>query len=126
MDGPDSAGLAGMPRDVEVVDLTGEAVADARHGRDPVLAVRRGAKKLAERRDLHRKIAFLDHGPRPCRLDQIGFGEHFARPLRKSLEKKQSPIAHGNGNLPPKQRSRLGIEDEWTEGEAMALHAGNL
>ena len=55
-----------------------QAVALARHGEDPALAVRHRPHRLAQRGDLHREVALLDDGPGPDPLDEVGLADRPA------------------------------------------------
>ena len=92
-------GAAGRPRlgrrRVAPGDGRQEAVADARHRRDPVAAVGRGAEQPAERGDLHREVALLDRHAAPAGVEQLGLRQDVAGPSQQLGEQQERrAIAH--------------------------------
>lgn len=114
----------------ELFDGPREAVADARNRRDPfaapITAICSRAKQLAQQRDLHGEVAFLDGRARPRRIHQLGLAKDFAGSSNERRKQLYPAIANGNGNIVAKQRSRTGIKHERTKGKARSLHAAYL
>src|SRR5690606_32528563 len=97
-----------------------EAVADPWHGHDPVLACRRRAERLAQGRDLHRKVALLDGLAWPGGVEQSLLADHFTRACGKHAEELPSPMPQRHGCAVAHERSCRRIEVEGTE-----LHGGS-
>ena len=63
------------------------------------------SEQLAQQRDLHGEIAFLDDRAGPCCLHQLGFAQDFAGPSGERRKQHQSAIADGNRGVVPKRRA---------------------
>ena len=70
-----------------------EAVADARHGHDPVLPVVGLAERLAQRGDLHGQVALLDDGVGPGAGEEVGLAHGPAGRLGEGREHRERALA---------------------------------
>jgi hypothetical protein len=100
---------------------THQAVADARHGDDPLFAARAGAKLLAQRGDLDGDIAFLDRHTGPDALQHLGLGDDLALSLEHGLEHHQRLGAERNGlAVAPQFTARR--QNKWAEPMLCFVH----
>jgi hypothetical protein len=104
------------------LDRSGEPIAEARSGRDPVRALGCLAQKLAQGGDLHRKVALLDRKTRPGRLHQLGPGEVLPRPSQKSRQQEEPAVADRRRGAVPRKRAGAQIEHKGTESELLSGH----
>jgi hypothetical protein len=79
------------------------------------------SEQLAQQRDLHGEIAFLDDRAGPCCLHQLGFAQDFAGPSGERRKQHQSAIVDGNRGVVPKERAHPWIEHERTKGNPRPL-----
>lgn len=89
-----------------------EPVADARDRDDPLMALWRVAEGFAQGGDLHRQVALLDHGVRPCGIHQYGFGDHGSIGFQQRAEKQKSPLIDVNDRSAFEQRLSLNVKNE--------------
>ena len=98
-----------------------EAIADARHGRDPVLPAVGRAERLAQRGDLHGQVAVLDDDAGPGPSEEIGLAHDPARRLGEGREHRERPLADRDRCAVAPQRPARRVENERTEGDAFPL-----
>jgi hypothetical protein len=99
--------------------LADEAVTDAWDGGDPLATRRRGTEELAQRSNLNREVAFLDSRSRPRRVHELSLGAHLTGVHRQRREKQGGLLSDGNQLPVTEERSVIGIEQKWSEGDRM-------
>ena len=99
-----------------------EAVADARDGDNPLLAILSRSESFAQRRNLDREVTLLDRGVRPARLHQGGLGHRTSVGLGQRAEHRQCPAADGDGLPRLQQHSAVPVQNEGTENMIAVRH----
>src|SRR3984893_19299486 len=96
-------------------DRRDEAVAVALYARNVLVAELTVAQRLAQRRQMDAKTAFVDRYVRPCPRDQFRFPDSLAGIFEKSDQDVVSPAAKRNELVPLLERALGDIQLEWTK-----------
>ena len=100
-----------------------QAVADPRHGQDPVLPAVRGGERLAQAGDLHGEVALLDEAAGPGAGEEVLLGDGAAGRLGEGGEHGEGALAEGDGGAGAGQDAAGGVEHERAKGERCVGHA---
>src|ERR1700730_4399267 len=96
-------------------DRRDEAVAMARFARDVLVAELTVAQRLAQRRQMDAKAAFLDRYVRPCPRDQLGFPDNLTGVFEKRNQDVVSPATKWNDLVRLPKGAVGDIELEWAK-----------
>ena len=119
-------GRNGRPGRNKSIAVSSKSIAHPSNGRDPVSARRMRSEELPQGRDLHRQIAFLDCNPRPCGVDQIGLCDDPVLGREQRPEQRNRLAARRHRRAVPEEGTAVKVEDEGSEGVALAAHPRTL